>query len=225
MPSVIYFKKLDRSLIKLVNDTGEKNLSNPIVQKDDKLYAGQRVTYDCIWFGEYLQKDTNGDGKVNVLDKKQKIKWRILQVENNKALILSDKILDIKWYIEGCNTSVTWENSRMRSWLNGYSEMENKESLDFSKDSFINTAFNLEEKKAITVTRVVTPDNEKKELLVEVILMIECFCFQLMNAGSLRMDLPKISTTRQNKQKSQNMLHKIEKKWLCQMQNHFQAGY
>lgn len=155
-------KKLDRSLIKLVNDTGEKNLSNPIVQKDDKLYAGQRVTYDCIWFGEYLQKDTNGDGKVNVLDKKQKIKWRILQVENNKALILSDKILDIKWYIEGCNTSVTWENSRMRSWLNGYSEMENKESLDFSKDSFINTAFNLEEKKAITVTRVVTPDNEKK---------------------------------------------------------------
>lgn len=42
------------------------------------------ATFDCVWFGSYMQSD----------DKEQinePIKWRVLSVEGNKALLLADK--------------------------------------------------------------------------------------------------------------------------------------
>lgn len=49
------------------------------------------TTWDCVYFGNYIQKDTNGDGKVTDEDEKQPIKWRVLSVEEDgTALLLAD---------------------------------------------------------------------------------------------------------------------------------------
>ena len=41
------------------------------------------TTWDCIWFGNYWQEDTNGDGIADKSDDKTPIKWRVLSVEND----------------------------------------------------------------------------------------------------------------------------------------------
>jgi hypothetical protein len=50
--------------------------------------------------------------------------WRVLDIQDGKALILSDKILTTRQYHSNRNIDVTWENSDIRAWLNGdfYSE-------------------------------------------------------------------------------------------------------
>ena len=46
------------------------------------------TTWDCVYFGNYIQKDTNGDGKVTDEDEKQPIKWRVLSVEEDGTALL-----------------------------------------------------------------------------------------------------------------------------------------
>ena len=36
------------------------------------------TTWDCVYFGNYWQNDTNGDGVADENDEKQPIKWRVL---------------------------------------------------------------------------------------------------------------------------------------------------
>ena len=74
--------------------------------------------WDCIWFGNYWQEDTNGDGIANKNDRKQPIKWRVLSVEGDDVFLLADKCLDRQEYNE-TGTSATWDTCTMRSWLNG----------------------------------------------------------------------------------------------------------
>lgn len=79
------------------------------------------------------------------------IKWRILNVSNGKVLLLAEKVLDDKKnYPE--NTLVTWENSTIRSWLNGYDASANSYGATYSKINFINTAFSSDEKAALIST-------------------------------------------------------------------------
>jgi len=71
------------------------------------------------------------------------IEWRVLAVENGRALVISDKILDAKPY----NTkyvSVTWEASTLRSWLN---------------NDFYSAAFTAAEREQIAETLVVNHNN------------------------------------------------------------------
>ena len=56
------------------------------------------TTWDCIYFGNYWQNDTNGDGKADQNDQKEPIKWRVLSVNGNDAFLLADKNLDDKLY-------------------------------------------------------------------------------------------------------------------------------
>lgn len=86
------------------------------------------------------------------------IKWRVLQVENNKALLLADGIVDCKAYGLWTDAQV-WENSFLRSWLNGYSGETNLEKKDCTEDNFIHRAFNRKEQKAIFTTHVLNEDN------------------------------------------------------------------
>ena len=83
------------------------------------------TTWDCIYFGNYWQNDTNGDGKADQNDQKEPIKWRVLSVNGNDAFLLADKNLDDKLYNKE-HTSVTWATCTLRTWLN---------------DTFLNTAF------------------------------------------------------------------------------------
>ena len=114
--------------------------------------------WDCIWFGNYWQEDTNGDGKADKNDAKQPIKWRVLSVNGDDAFLLADKNLDCQKYND-TDTSVTWENCTMRSWLNGYGGEINKDGKDFSDSNFLNNAFSAAEQSAIKTTNVVNDDN------------------------------------------------------------------
>ncbi len=86
------------------------------------------VTWDCVWFGHYPQSSDGNGGYKN-----EKVKWRILSINGDEALLLADKNLDCKRYHE-TYTNVTWENSTIRSWLN---------------NGFINKAFTARERDAI----------------------------------------------------------------------------
>ena len=158
-------------------------LNNPIIVADETMNAGQKVTYDCIWFGSYPQTeiicedsyvtkelldnyiksgykieydtvtgemfmrlenakyDTNDetviDGiryiRVKSEDKYRyfrydKIKWRVLNNDGDKILILADRILDAKVF--GQNSSCVWSNSDVRNWLNGNGAFLNYNFMD-----------------------------------------------------------------------------------------------
>ena len=103
------------------------------------------TTWDCIYFGNYWQNDTNGDGKADQNDQKEPIKWRVLSVDGNDAFLLADQNLDAKPYrYNEKYTSVTWATCTLRTWLN---------------DTFLNTAFTSAEQAAIKNTTVVNDDN------------------------------------------------------------------
>lgn len=115
-------------------------------------------TWDCIYFGNYWQNDTNGDGVADKSDAKQPIKWRVLSVNGDDAFVVADQNLDSKAYNE-TKTDVTWENSTIRSWLNGYGELVNKDKKSFIIDNFLDNAFSGAEQNAIKTTYVVNEDN------------------------------------------------------------------
>lgn len=116
------------------------------------------TTWDCVWFGNYWQEDTNGDGKADKNDAKQPIKWRVLSVNGDDAFLLADKNLDWQKYND-TRTSVTWETCTMRSWLNGYGAASNKNGTDYTGNNFIGNAFNSSERTTIRTTDVVNDDN------------------------------------------------------------------
>lgn len=101
------------------------------------------TTWDCIYFGNYWQNDTNGDGKADQDDAKQPIKWRVLSVNGTDAFLLADQNLDCQKYHE-ISTPVTWETCTLRQWLNS---------------EFYQNAFNNREQNAVLTTLVVNENN------------------------------------------------------------------
>lgn len=93
---------------------------------------------DVVLFGSYEQDNNIDNGK-------EPIQWRVIAIENGKALLLSEKILDSKPYnIEP--TEVTWETCTLRKWLN---------------NEFFNAAFNTNEKAKIRTTKLINKNNPK----------------------------------------------------------------
>lgn len=121
------------------------------------------ITWDCVWFGNYWQEDTNGDGKADKNDEKTPIKWRVLSVDGDDAFLLADKNIDVQRYNKNY-TFVTWETSTMRSWLNGYGAETDEPGEDFSTNNFLNSAFSGIEQRAIRTTNVVNDDNPYYEV-------------------------------------------------------------
>lgn len=75
--------------------------------------------------------------------KYEPIKWRVLEIDGKDAFLLADKALDDQMYnIEFA--AHTWEESTVRSWLNG---------------TFLNNAFTSNERSVIKTTDVVNYDN------------------------------------------------------------------
>ena len=211
-------------------------LQNPRIVKDDSMEAGQKVTWDCIYFGSYPQreivadKDTyqaiygesadfdkdaiedemlsekleqtegwdanneiiwNGDRyrrmkranatyKGMLFDelgtwrseyfycwdndsdwhyfKYEPIKWRVLSVEEDKAFLISDQVLDNQRYTEPQENFI-WKNSTIRDWLNSYSADQMSEREDHVKQGFLNSAFNEDEQEAIFTSDIENADN------------------------------------------------------------------
>lgn len=109
------------------------------------------VTWDCIYFGNYPQSDSDGEIE-------EPIKWRVLSVDGNDAFLVADQNLDVQKY-NNTYSFVTWKNSTMRSWLNGYGSSSNMCGISYINDSFIDTAFTASEKSVIKTTYVVNDDN------------------------------------------------------------------
>ena len=89
----------------------------------------------------------------------QPIKWRVLSLKDGKALLLSDRTLDC-FPFNLTDEEVSWQNSTVRSWLNGYNDSQNLDGVDYSGKGFLDQAFTPEEQKAILPTANVTPENQ-----------------------------------------------------------------
>ena len=105
----------------------KKNLSK---MKDVK--AGDYITY-----GAYEQDNDTGNGK-------EEIEWLVLEVKDNKALVISRYALDCKPYNTQYYESTTWGKCSLRSWLNS---------------NFIAEAFTVDERNYICETTVTTDKN------------------------------------------------------------------
>ena len=105
--------------------------------------------WDSIYFGNYWQNDTNGDGKANQNDEKKPIKWRVLSVKGNEALILADQVLDWQSYSDDDTpVGTVWKDSAISLWLN---------------QNFLNNAFTSEEQAAINKTRIVYVQGKSRQ--------------------------------------------------------------
>lgn len=120
--------------------------------------GGKQV--DNIYFGAYKQSsDENGDYNVDP------IKWRVLSNASGQLFLLSDQNLDVFQYHTD-KENVTWENSTMRSWLNGYGAASNiggDSGIDYTEDNFLDGAFSDKEQTAIAETTVVNYDNKDED--------------------------------------------------------------
>ena len=133
-------------------DTSVYRLKNPVINSQ-----GETI-WEWVYFGNFWQNDTNGDGKADKTDKKEAIKWRVLSVDGNDAFLIADKNIECKPFNTAV-TNVTWENCTIRSWLNGYDSKNNLYGTDYSKDNFINDAFSEKERNVIKQTNVINEDN------------------------------------------------------------------
>lgn len=129
--------------------------STPSELNSPTIDSNGTTTWDCVYFGNYWQNDTNGDGKADKYDARSPIKWRVLSVNGNDAFLLADMNLEV---VSG-NTGTIWETCEVRSWLNGYNADKNTEGEDYRGNGFINNAFTSEEQSAIQITSVVNSDN------------------------------------------------------------------
>ncbi len=86
---------------------------------------------DILTFGRYEQDGIRGNGA-------EDIEWLVLDVQGNKALLLSRYALDSQPY-NSAYGKTTWEACTLRSWLNS---------------TFFDAAFTAEEKASILVTEV-----------------------------------------------------------------------
>ena len=89
---------------------------------------------DRIPFGQYPQ-GANGDV--------QPLMWRVLAVENGRALLITDKLIDYVRYDQS-SANVTWETCTLRKWMN---------------NDFISKAFSSSEQAQIAMVTNQNPDN------------------------------------------------------------------
>ena len=91
---------------------------------------------DVVRFGRYEQDNDRANGA-------EGIEWIVLDVQGEKALLLSCYGLDCKTYYKS-QTPVTWETSDLRTWLNG---------------DFFTAAFNGDEQGRILTAKVTADRN------------------------------------------------------------------
>lgn len=102
-----------------------------------------------VFFGSYKQSG-NANGGYNT----DPIQWTVLSNANGKLFLLSHKNIDVFQYNTAGN-AITWQNSTIRSWLNGYDASYNTAHTDYSADNFIGTAFSATEQASIAYTDVI----------------------------------------------------------------------
>lgn len=120
-------------------DSADKANSLYNKYKAEKLKAAK--VGDCVFFGSYEQDNNTSNGK-------EDIKWLVLEVKGDKALVISKYALDCKPYHTSFSY-VTWETCYLRQWLN---------------NDFINSAFSNDEQARIP-TAMVTAEQSPDSLV------------------------------------------------------------
>jgi len=110
-----------------------------IYKQSETLDTETKVTVgEKILFGHYEQDTNSNNGK-------EPIEWMVLEVLDDKCLLISEHCIDCLPYND-IDESVTWETCTLRAWLN---------------DSFFNNAFDIEEQERIILTNIVNSDNQQ----------------------------------------------------------------
>ena len=136
--------KVDENIVQNDNKVDE-NIDQNDNKVDENIDPNDYKVGENITFGHYEQDNNTSNGK-------EPITWRILDKNSSgQYLIISEKVLDNKPY-NAESTDITWEESTLRSWLNG---------------SFIDTAFSEEEKAGFAIHQygILTPALPKRKLL------------------------------------------------------------
>lgn len=140
--SYVYFGAYPQS--KVTDDTIISQIDTALASKPS---GTKDVVIDGTKYRRISRSDTNNStyfgSSTYRYFKWEKIKWRVLHTDGSKAFLVADKGLDCEEYNE-TSTSITWENSTIRSYLN---------------NSFMNRAFTSSEQAAIKSTTVVNDDN------------------------------------------------------------------
>ena len=119
----------------------------PAINKHDFISKYGQKTYDMfgliekgsvIKFGTYEQDNDNSNGA-------EDIEWQVLDIKDNKALVISRYALDCQQY-NTSYTDVTWETCSLRLWLNS---------------NFLDTAFSEKEQAIISDSTVYAQVNPK----------------------------------------------------------------
>lgn len=116
------------------SDDANSNQTEPArstVSEETEINTSVVNVNDVLSFGHYEQDGIRSNGA-------ETIEWLVLDVQENKALLLSLYALDSLPY-NNVYGNTTWEQCSLRSWLNG---------------TFLETAFTAEEKTSILMTEV-----------------------------------------------------------------------
>ena len=124
------------SLIALRGYKDSTQKANEIFEQYKKAKLKSAVVGDVVRLGSYEQDNDPSNGK-------EEIEWLILEKEGGKALVISKYAIDCQPY-HTSDTSVTWETSSLREWLN---------------KTFFDAAFSMEEQNYIETATVKADKN------------------------------------------------------------------
>lgn len=111
--------------------------NNNFTKSDDDTKSFNEITVgEHYTFGTYEQDNDESNGA-------EPLEWRVLAVEDGRALLITEKLIDCKPYNETWS-NVTWKTCTLRQWLN---------------DDFLHTAFSYGEQSKIATVTNQNPDN------------------------------------------------------------------
>ena len=145
-----------------------RHIEAPLISKDDRLPGGLKTTWNCVYFGEYPKSEVSRNEALDKADwnneeamidgKRYKrvktdedcryfiyepIKWRIIEKNDDQAVLLADQIIDGSAYNFEA-TDVNWENCDLRV---------------FMQEEIYENAFTDKEKQSIIHTEIKNLDN------------------------------------------------------------------
>ena len=74
VPQGVHLKSFN-SLKDMGKVQAETTLQNPRIVKDSSMDAGQKVTWDCVWFGSYPQSEVTAEDGAIYTKLKKKAEW------------------------------------------------------------------------------------------------------------------------------------------------------
>ena len=137
--TALYEKDDALGALGVLKNLGSDESKARIKEIKDKIINNAKVG-DTIIFGEYEQDGDRDNGR-------EYIEWEVLDIEDNKLLIISKYCLDVQKYNDTSETT-DWKSSSIRSWLNG---------------RFAANAFDSEDPAKVVITNLISVSNEEVE--------------------------------------------------------------